>query len=359
MPFNGAGVFTRVYNWAQDAAASINIKAARMDTEDTGFATGLSNVICKDGQTTITANLPMAGFRHTGVGNASLVNQYAATGQVQNGAFLYLGTTSGTNTVAATATPTLTAYAAGQTFRFIVGGTNTSTVTLNIDALGAKAVQKKQAALVAGDLTIGDMAQVTYDGTQFQLLSPGTASTSSDFGYGGYTTNNYYANFPFATNDGTTDATLTANRLYAIPFQITEQVTMTRIGIKVTTLAAAANARLGIYNWVNGAPTTLVSDLGTVSTGTTGEKEITISQALAPGMYALVQVHSGAPHVVIVNPANAVLANLPFGADTLANTNTVYAAGCYTAFTYGALPGSFGTPTFTASNMPAVWLRKV
>lgn len=172
MAFNGSGIFARLYNWVNDANAGIAIKSARMDAEDNGFATGLSNCICKDGQTTITANLPMAGFKHTGVGNATLVNHYAAAGQVQNGAFVNLGTSAGTNTATASATPTLTAYAAGQAFRFIVGVTCTSAVTLNIDGLGAKAVQKLGAALVAGDLTANDAVEVFYDGTQFQLLTP-------------------------------------------------------------------------------------------------------------------------------------------------------------------------------------------
>ncbi len=84
MPFNGSGLFTRVYNWTVDAGSAIPITASRVDTEDNGFATGLSNCICKDGQTTITANLPMNGFTHTGVGNATATNQYASYGQLLN-----------------------------------------------------------------------------------------------------------------------------------------------------------------------------------------------------------------------------------------------------------------------------------
>ena len=70
MAFNGLGTFARLYSWVTDLSNSININATRMDAEMDGFATGLSNCITKDGQTTITANLPMAGFRHTGVGTA-------------------------------------------------------------------------------------------------------------------------------------------------------------------------------------------------------------------------------------------------------------------------------------------------
>ncbi len=57
MPFNGSGTFNRVYNWTLDAANGINILATRMDTEDTGFATGLSNCVTRDGQSPMTATL--------------------------------------------------------------------------------------------------------------------------------------------------------------------------------------------------------------------------------------------------------------------------------------------------------------
>lgn len=82
MAFNGSGVFVRLYNWVNDAAANIKIRADRMDAEFNGIATGLTNCVTKDGQTTVTANLPMGGFKHTGVANASSATEYAAYGQL-------------------------------------------------------------------------------------------------------------------------------------------------------------------------------------------------------------------------------------------------------------------------------------
>src|SRR6185436_18185104 len=68
MPFNGSGGFNRLRNWVNDAAAAIKIRADLHDSEDDNFATGLSNVICKDGQTTITADIPWNGKKLTGLG---------------------------------------------------------------------------------------------------------------------------------------------------------------------------------------------------------------------------------------------------------------------------------------------------
>jgi hypothetical protein len=78
MAFNGSGVFARLYNWATDAANAIDIEAARMDAEMDGFATGLSNTITRDGQSTITADIPFNGNKITGLADPSS-DQDAAT----------------------------------------------------------------------------------------------------------------------------------------------------------------------------------------------------------------------------------------------------------------------------------------
>jgi len=69
MPFSGSGTWTNVYNWVNDAAAGIKILASRQQTQwDDIASNGLSNVICKDGQTTTTARIPFSvGIRTTSV----------------------------------------------------------------------------------------------------------------------------------------------------------------------------------------------------------------------------------------------------------------------------------------------------
>lgn len=60
MPFNGSGTFSRLYSWVTDRNEGRKIVADRHDAEDDGFATGLSNCICRDGQSTTTARIPFA-----------------------------------------------------------------------------------------------------------------------------------------------------------------------------------------------------------------------------------------------------------------------------------------------------------
>ena len=153
------------------------INASRMDEEFDGIATGLSAALLKDGQQAAAADQPMGGFKHTNVAVAGARNQYAAVSQVQDGAFGYAAAGGTANAPTLTLTPAITAYAAGQTFRFLPVGTNTGAATLAVSGLSAKAIKKAGGygvvvALDPGDLQSAVGAQVIYDGTQFLLLSP-------------------------------------------------------------------------------------------------------------------------------------------------------------------------------------------
>jgi hypothetical protein len=169
MSLNGSGVFN-VNSTGQPVVASTLISASVFNAFTADVATALSTALYKDGQQTVTANLPMATYRHTGVGAAVATTDYARYDQVQNSASQVLSSVSGADTITANATPTPAAYAAGQTFRFVSAGANTGAVTLNVSALGAKAITKNgTTALVAGDIPSGAMVEVAYDGTRFQL----------------------------------------------------------------------------------------------------------------------------------------------------------------------------------------------
>lgn len=174
MPYNGSGTFNLIYNWQNDAAQGLNISSSRMQGQDTDMAAGLSLCLTKDGQQVPTGNLPMGGFRHTNVANAQNRTDYAAAGQVQDSSMQWLTAVAGADTITATlAVPSLTAYTAGQTFRFLSVGANTTTApTLNINSIGAKTITKNGTTpLVPGDIPTLSVVTLTYDGTQFQMTS--------------------------------------------------------------------------------------------------------------------------------------------------------------------------------------------
>ena len=182
MARNGSGTYS-----LPEAAFTYGylIDEAAVNSNFSDIATALTGSIAADGQTVITANLPMSGFRHTGVGNASARDSYAAAGQVQDSALTWCGTAGGTaDALTLTPTPSITAYAAGQTFRFIAASANTGAVAVAVSGLAAKAIQLNGSALSASDIESGKIYALTYDGTQFQLtrLSPAASLVASDIG---------------------------------------------------------------------------------------------------------------------------------------------------------------------------------
>lgn len=179
MSRDGSGNYTRVPGSAYTNGTTAD--GAELDAEINDIATALTQSLAKDGQTVPTANLPMGGFKHTNVNTASARTEYARASQVQDGAFTYLSSVSGADTITASAPIGLSAYAAGQEFRFVSIGANTGAVTLNINSIGAKPVTKDGAtALAAGDIASGAVCVVVYDGTQFQLVSARVVSAASD-----------------------------------------------------------------------------------------------------------------------------------------------------------------------------------
>lgn len=172
MPRNGSGTYSTTV--PPPFTAGTAIKSAEVNAALADIAAALTASIASDGQTTPTANLPMGARRHTGVGNAAARDDYAAAGQVQDGSLLYVADSGAADVYVATLAPAPTAYAVGMMVRTKIANTNTGASTINVNGLGAKAIRKNGAAatvLAAGDLVVGDMAELIYDGTYFQLLN--------------------------------------------------------------------------------------------------------------------------------------------------------------------------------------------
>lgn len=180
------GVFSRIYSWVSDANNGIPITASRMDAETDGIATGLSTCLLKDGTQTVTANIPMSGFKFTGVGNATAGNQFITASQLQSGGVTYCGTSGGTaNAQTITPSPTITTYVAGQEFSFLPVLTNTSgVVTIANSGLTARNVKKSiggaKVILAIGDIIISIPALIFDDGTDYILMNPQTHTHGAD-----------------------------------------------------------------------------------------------------------------------------------------------------------------------------------
>ena len=178
MPRSGAGTYSLPSGNPVITGTTISSTVQNNTMND--IATALTQSIALDGQTTPTANLPLGNFKLINLGAGLIATDSANLGQVQAQAYALLSAVAGTNAITAAVTPSITAYAAGQAFRFIPAASNTGAVTINISSLGLKAITKNgSVALVTGDINIGTVATIVYDGTQFQLANAVTLSTNS------------------------------------------------------------------------------------------------------------------------------------------------------------------------------------
>ena len=168
MAYNGSGTYSLVSGNPVTTGTTISSTWANNTLSDIAN-NGLSYALTKDGQQTPTANIPLGGFKITGLGAATARTDAIQYAQVQDGSATYLTSVAGTNTITASVTG-LAAYATGSEFGFIPANTNTGATTLNINSIGAKSIFSGGAALTGGEIRSGVPIRVQYDGTQFNIL---------------------------------------------------------------------------------------------------------------------------------------------------------------------------------------------
>ena len=175
------GVFTGTQIWQSNRDAGTKIVADRHDTHDQDLATGINQCLNKDGSNAATANLDAGTYRITRVGDGTAHTDAVNAGQIQDGALIFQASDTGSaNTYAIALTPAVTAYVAGQVFHFKAANASSGASTLNVNALGAKNIKKKNDQdIAAGDIEQNAIVSVIYDGTSFQMLSQlGTSAGS-------------------------------------------------------------------------------------------------------------------------------------------------------------------------------------
>ena len=180
MPRNGSGVYSPP-GASFPAVSGTLIEAAEYNDVVNDAATAISASIASDGQSVITANINLSGFKLTGVGAATARTDAATLASIQDGTGTYVATVGGTaDAITLTPSPAITAYAAGQRFSFIASGANTGAVTVNASAVGVKSVTKNGSiALVANDIPSGQLIVIEYDGTRFQIQTANIGTAAS------------------------------------------------------------------------------------------------------------------------------------------------------------------------------------
>jgi len=175
------GVFTGTSIWQSNRDAGTKIVADRHDTHDQDIATGLNQAINKDGSNAFTGAADLGSQKITSLADGTAHTDGVNAGQIQDGGLIFQATDSGSaNTYAIALTPAVTAYVAGQVFHFKAANASSGASTLNVNALGAKNIKKKNDQdIAAGDIEQNAIVSVIYDGTSFQMLSQlGTSAGS-------------------------------------------------------------------------------------------------------------------------------------------------------------------------------------
>ena len=138
MPFNGSGIYNPVNSPDFPAVTGQTIRSAQYNNEINDIATALSNCITRDGQSTVTSNLNIGGFRLTNIAPATNgtdainLNQLAAAFPV-GAIYLTAGATNPGTWLAGT---TWTQIAAG---RFLIGVGTLAPNTYTAGATGGEA----------------------------------------------------------------------------------------------------------------------------------------------------------------------------------------------------------------------------
>lgn len=172
----------------------------------------------------------------------------------------------------------------------------------------------------------------------------------------GLVTNRYYGSY--ADGNTLTAGSFTTGTLYAVPIFLSTGLNFNRVGIEVTTRSSVtgAVARIGLYNnGPDGNPGTLAADLGTVSTTSTGAKEIAINVNVSGTQFFWLAVMVN--QTVSLRATASTTGSFILGRTSTSGTGVNSASA---SLAYGAMPANFpANPTGDTANPPFIWFRKV
>lgn len=171
------------------------------------------------------------------------------------------GADAGSNDTYVVTITGIASYTAGQLVQFKANTANTGAATLNVNSLGAITIKKnKNVDLNDNDIKAGQIVNVIYDGTNFQLLSP--VANALTYAVGTQNLGPY-------TASATTDTTITIN------FQ--PRLIKLYYSIQGHTPAAGSNHYTGRKGIAIFSGTSLVADIPTWYTDENGGDTIGLS----------------------------------------------------------------------------------
>lgn len=187
--YNGSGEFT-IDTVGNPVQYDTEIDHSWANNTLTEIADGLSTAICRDGQSTITQDIPWGGFRITNLGFPTSRLDAVNIQSIVNSSATYVTSVGGTgDAITITPSPAMTSYAAGMRYTFLAAASNTGAATINVSGLGAKDLKKQfNVALSAADIVTGQLVDIQYDGIRFVMMGPAYSEGSVTLSVGGTAT---------------------------------------------------------------------------------------------------------------------------------------------------------------------------
>ena len=225
MSYQGNGTFL-ISTAGQPVVTGTTISSTAFNALTADLATGLSTALTKDGQTTPTANIPLGGYKITGLANATLSTDAMAYGQ-----FTAFGTPGYTTTATAAGTTTLTVSSTQQQF---FTGSTTQTVVLPVTSTLVLGQNFRIVNMSSGVVTVNSsggnavVAMVALsEVTVTCILTSGTTAASWDIQYTGHSAVTGTGSEVLATSPTITSPTLVTPTLGVATATTVNKVTFT------------------------------------------------------------------------------------------------------------------------------------
>lgn len=153
----------------RDAAATVTNKTLGTGTKILVGADATGDTYYNGGSGTTTRS-PIGSNGQVYTSNGTTPTWQSPTQNNQS----YAVSTGSANAYVVTLTPALGAYVAGVLVQFNANFASTGACTVNVNGLGAKTIKKLDGAtdLVTNDIKSGQIVELEYDGTNFQMLNP-------------------------------------------------------------------------------------------------------------------------------------------------------------------------------------------
>lgn len=210
MPRNGSGTQSSPAA-SFPAVAGTLIESSKFNNVIDDINASLTASISNDGQTPILANIPMNGFKFTGLTSGSssgdsveygqyntrvaavettaasaasdastALSQSATKAGIQAQTYTYFTTGGSSGTYTLTPSPALASYVAGQRFSVKFSATGSGSDTINVNSLGAKNIKQYNSSGVksAPNIILNQLTDIEYDGTDFVIINPIPPATS-------------------------------------------------------------------------------------------------------------------------------------------------------------------------------------